>query len=86
MSEVVEFVVEARPLKIKVMGEAYLGRFPFYGEKMRFLTQLKDAKPEDAPKVVDEFISKLGFPQEAIDQMDDKNLTKFIELLMGKKN
>lgn len=90
MSEV-EFVAKPKVLRLKVGELSHVGRFPFYGEAKLFQEKLKELQDTnqsaEAAKVIEDFFAVLGFPKEAVDQLDSDNFKDFLVMVLGgKKN
>lgn len=84
-----EFKVEPKKAKLTVGGKTFEGRFPYHGEKKELMKVLDSAKPEEAVKLYEKFFLELGFPIEALDNLDGKDFMDFMLFLIGggfKKN
>lgn len=92
MSEIEVFTVEAKKLRLVIGGNKYEGRFPYHGERRKYLEAVQKMMDEKREKevmpLVEELFAKLGFPQEAIDELDVDNFKGFLEIVLkgGKKN
>lgn len=85
-----EFFVAKKKKAVLEMpdGSKHEGRFPTHGERQEFRRKTKETEGAENLDVVEEFFTKLGFPAEAINELDGNDFQDFVAFLLsgGKKN
>ena len=72
-------------LELKFKGQVYKLSYPTVGQLVAFSKEEKKVGPDGAMDVLKDFLSKLGLPGQAFDQLQSDHLEMIVSNLKGQK-
>lgn len=80
-------IKEKSKVKVSIYGQEYEISKPTYGQSQKLQESLKDQGNEKSMKIMKDFVTSLGLPEECIDGMELEHFLQLIEFISGvKKN